>query len=75
MPCNGLGIPSGSKVDVSSFFLPFLSAFILSIRANSRRLLPVEGDELFKGMESTLEEIREFKSKRPGSIHSAASEA
>lgn len=37
-------------------------------------LLPIEGDEVFKGAERQFEEIREFNAKRPGSIYSAGSD-
>ncbi|SCV72227.1 BQ2448_4921 [Microbotryum intermedium] len=37
-------------------------------------LLPIEGDEIFKGAQRQLEEIREFKPNRPGSLYSAGSE-
>lgn len=37
-------------------------------------LLPTEGDELYRGAERRVEEIRLFKSQRPGSLYSAGSD-
>jgi inositol hexakisphosphate/diphosphoinositol-pentakisphosphate kinase len=37
-------------------------------------LLPIEGDEVYNGAARRFEEVRLFKSQRPGSLYSAGSD-
>lgn len=43
-------------------------------RVQMHQFLPVEGDEVFRGQASRMEEIRSFQVHRPGSVYSAGSD-